>query len=202
MSALSIFILTAHYVFVGILCVYGSHRFYHTILINIKRKSVQAENDDSFFPRVTVQVPLYNERFVVERIIDAVAKLDYPSEKLQIQIIDDSTDDSIAIAAERIRFYKDQGLDISHVRRSKRTGYKAGALADAMGTASGEFIAIFDADFIPAPDFLGRSIGQFKDAKVGVVQSRWSYLNKKTNVLTRVQGVMLDAHFGIEQTVR
>jgi len=194
--------LAVHYVLVAILCVYGSHRFYHTLRVNIKRKSTKALSDDSFTPRVTVQLPLYNEKFVVERAIDAVARLDYPPEKLQIQIIDDSTDDSVDIAARRIKFYKDQGLDISHVRRSKRTGYKAGALADAMAEVSGEFIAIFDADFIPAPDFLRRSIAQFKDPKIGVVQSRWTYLNEKTNVLTRVQGIMLDAHFGIEQPVR
>ena len=154
------------------------------------------------YPQVTVQIPLYNEKFVVARIIDAVAKFEYPKNKLQIQVIDDSSDESVAIVAERVAYYKARGFDIDHVRRDNRQGYKAGALADAMDDVKGEFIAIFDADFIPNSDFLLKTIPFFKDEKVGLVQSRWTYLNTKTNALTKLQSIMLDAHFGVEQVTR
>ena len=154
------------------------------------------------YPQVTVQIPLYNEKFVVARIIDAVAKFEYPQSKLQIQVIDDSSDESVAIVAERVAYYKARGFDIDHVRRDNRQGYKAGALADAMDDVKGEFIAIFDADFIPNSDFLLKTIPFFKDEKVGLVQSRWTYLNTKTNALTKLQSIMLDAHFGVEQVTR
>lgn len=145
---------------------------------------------------------MFNEKFVAARIIDAIAKFNYPKDKLQIQVIDDSTDESVEIVAERVAYYKSLGFDISHVRRSDRSGYKAGALADAMPDVKGEYIAIFDADFIPHPDFLERSLPLFEDEKVGLVQSRWTYLNSRKNQLTRLQTVMLDAHFGIEQVTR
>ena len=151
---------------------------------------------------MTIQIPLYNEKFVVARIIDRVAAIDYPKDRLQIQVIDDSTDESVQIAAQRVAFHKANGFDIDHVRRSNRVGYKAGALADAMDAVTGEFIAIFDADFLPEPDFLIKTLGQFDSPDVGLVQTRWSYLNTKSNMLTQLQTVMLDAHFGVEQVTR
>ena len=153
-------------------------------------------------PVVTVQIPLYNEKFVAGRIIDFVAKFEYPIDKMQIQVLDDSTDESVGIVAERVSHYKNLGYNISHVRRDNRVGYKAGALGAAMGNAKGEFIAIFDADFSPQPDFLIKTVPFFNDDKVGLVQARWSFLNTKTNMLTRLQSIMLDAHFGVEQVTR
>ncbi len=153
-------------------------------------------------PRVTIQIPLYNEKFVAARIIDCVAKFEYPIDKIQIQVLDDSTDESVDIVAERVQYYKNMGYDISHVRRDNREGYKAGALAAAMDHVKGKFIAIFDADFIPKADFLSKTIPFFKDSNVGLVQARWSYLNTQTNILTQIQSIMLDAHFGVEQVTR
>ena len=155
------------------------------------------------WPRVTVQLPLYNEQNVVERVIDATAALDYPPERLHIQVLDDSTDATVALAAGRVAHYAAQGLYISHVRRPTREGYKAGALRYGLDETDGEFIAIFDADFVPEPDFLRRTIPFFlQDAQVGVVQTRWGHLNQNESLLTRLQAFGLDAHFLIEQVGR
>lgn len=201
MSILAVFMLVSHYVLVAVLCVYGSHRIYHTLLARKTQKKVTL-GPSNYRPYVTVQAPMFNEKFVAKRIIDALVALDYPKDKLQIQVIDDSTDDSVAIIGQEVAYYKALGYNIQHLHRTNRQGYKAGALAEAMPHVSGEFIAIFDADFIPQPDFLLKAIPNFEDPKVGVVQSRWTYLNRSSNLLTRVQGVMLDAHFGVEQVAR
>jgi len=156
----------------------------------------------NFVPKVTVQIPLYNEKFVAARIIDRVVEFEYPREKLHIQVIDDSTDACVNIVAARVRHYQSLGYDIEHIRRGNREGYKAGALAAAMAGVKGEFIAIFDADFVPETDFLQKTLRHFQNPKVGLVQSRWSYLNSNANTLTRLQSLMLDAHFGIEQVAR
>ena len=207
MSIIAAFILYVHYALVSILCLYGAHRIYHSLVAKRVIEDVKSEQrhikaDPDFRPIVTLQIPLYNEKFVAARIIDQIVKFDYPIDRLQIQIIDDSSDESVQIVAERVAHYKTLGFDIEHLRRSNRQGYKAGALADAMEDVKGEFIAIFDADFIPETDFLTKTLPHFKDAKTGLVQSRWSYLNTKTNMLTRLQSVMLDAHFGVEQVTR
>ena len=155
------------------------------------------------WPRVTVQLPLYNEQNVVERVIDATAALDYPPELLHIQVLDDSTDATVGLAAARVAHYTGQGLRINHVRRSTREGYKAGALRHGLDETDGEFIAIFDADFVPTPDFLRRTVPYFlQDANVGVVQTRWGHLNQDESLLTRLQAFGLDAHFLIEQVGR
>ena len=155
------------------------------------------------WPRVTVQLPLYNEQNVVERIIDATAALDYPADRLHIQVLDDSTDATVALAASRVAHHTAQGLRISHVRRPSREGYKAGALRHGLEETDGEFIAIFDADFVPEPDFLRRTIPFFMaDERVGVVQTRWGHLNENESLLTRLQGFGLNAHFLIEQVGR
>lgn len=200
-------ILGVHYLLVSILCIYGAHRIYHSLAArrligNLDTLRLSPLSPLTHYPHVTIQVPLYNEKFVVARIIDCVAKLEYPIDKLQIQIIDDSTDESIEIVSDRVAHYKDLGFDIEHVRRDNRIGYKAGALAAAMDGVKGELIAIFDADFMPNSDFLLKSVPYFKDKNIGLVQSRWTYLNSQKNMLTRLQSVMLDAHFGVEQVTR
>ncbi|MCL4504473.1 MAG: glycosyltransferase [Chloroflexi bacterium] len=156
-------------------------------------------------PRVTIQLPLYNERYVAERIIASASALDYPRELLQIQVLDDSTDDTSRIAAHAVQTFADRGLDIVLIHRDSREGYKAGALANGLHTASGELIAIFDADFIPPRDFLQRVIRQaavFDDPRVGFVQTRWGHINRDASILTAAQAVLLDMSFVIDQSVR
>ncbi len=153
-------------------------------------------------PKVTVQLPIYNERYVVERLIDAVARFDYPRDLLEIQILDDSNDETVALIAQKVKEWQAQGLDIQHIRRPARTGFKAGALAYGLELAQGELIAIFDADFLPYPDFLKETVPAFQDEKIGVVQTRWRHLNEDYSLLTRLQAFTLNAHFNIEQTGR
>ena len=154
------------------------------------------------WPMVTIQLPVYNERYVIDRLIDSVCAIDYPKDKMHIQVLDDSSDDSYELAASRIAHWQAKGLDIVHIRRKVRIGYKAGALAYGLKEAKGEFTAIFDADFMPYPDFLQRCIPHFKTEKVGVVQTRWEHLNEDYSMLTRLQAFGLDAHFSIEQRGR
>lgn len=154
------------------------------------------------WPLVTVQLPLYNELHVVERLLDAAAALDYPAGRLHIQVLDDSTDESVAQAAARVAHYQARGHRITHVCRPSRQGYKAGALAHGLTETDGEFIAIFDADFLPAPDFLRRVIPYFTSPAIGMVQTRWGHLNEDTSLLTRLQAFGLDAHFLVEQVGR
>lgn len=154
------------------------------------------------YPFVTVQLPVYNESIVVERLIDAVTKFDYPKDKCEIQILDDSTDETTAIIAQKIRQNQTSGLQIHHIHRSNRKGYKAGALQNGLSLAKGEFIAIFDADFVPPPDFLQRTLPYFQNKNVGMVQTRWAHLNKNNSLLTHFQAFLLDAHFSVEQKGR
>ncbi|GIV50159.1 MAG: glucosyltransferase [Candidatus Kapaibacterium sp.] len=153
-------------------------------------------------PVVTVQLPIYNEVYVVERLLDAVAQLDYPRDKLEIQVLDDSTDETQHIAHRRVEYYRQQGFDITYIHRTERSGYKAGALRHGLAMARGEFIAIFDADFVPKPDFLKRTLPFFADPRVGMVQTRWEHLNENYSLLTQAQALALDGHFVIEQQVR
>ncbi|MGH7773998.1 MAG: cellulose synthase family protein [Candidatus Binatia bacterium] len=153
-------------------------------------------------PRVTVQLPIYNERYVVRRLLEAVCALDYPRDRLEIQLLDDSTDDTVEIASQLVAHYQEQGLSIVHIRRNSRAGFKAGALKEGMEKARGEFFAIFDADFVPPPDFLRKTIPYFCNPKVGMVQARWDHLNPDYSLLTRAQSIGIDAHFSIEQGAR
>ncbi len=154
-------------------------------------------------PTVTVQLPTYNELYVVGRLIDAAAALDWPRDHLQIQVLDDSDDETVSIAQKRVEHYHRQGVDITLVRRTNRSGFKAGALAEGLKTARGEFIAIFDADFVPPRDFLKRVIPQLVSRpEVGLVQTRWGHLNGDYSLLTRAQAIALDGHFVVEQNVR
>lgn len=153
-------------------------------------------------PYVTVQLPVYNEMYVMERLLENISKLDYPSDKLEIQVLDDSTDESLQTTAFQISELKKTGLDISHVIRKNRSGFKAGALKEGLKIAKGEFIAIFDADFLPQKDWLKCTIPYFKNKNIGVVQTRWGHINKNYSLLTRVQAFALDAHFTLEQVGR
>ena len=182
---------------------------YSIIQINLvynyltKRKRTSFVNrSNSDLPFVTVQLPLYNELYVVERLIDAVAKLDYPKDKFEIQLLDDSNDETLNIVARKVTEYKEKGFQIYQYKRRDRTGYKAGALVEGTKKAKGEFIAIFDADFLPNPQFLKETIPYFQDEKIGVVQTRWEHINKNYSLLTRLQAFGLDAHFTVEQTGR
>lgn len=151
---------------------------------------------------VTIQLPLFNEMYVAERLINAVCKLDYPKDKLEIQVLDDSTDETISIVANIVKQKKEEGFLISHIQRVNRAGFKAGALKNGLAETKGEFIAIFDADFIPPTDFLTNTLPHFYTKKVGMVQTRWGHLNENFSLLTRVQAFALDGHFAIEQNVR
>jgi cellulose synthase/poly-beta-1,6-N-acetylglucosamine synthase-like glycosyltransferase len=153
-------------------------------------------------PRVTVQLPIFNERYVVDRLIEGISKFEYPKDKLEIQVLDDSTDDTTGIIAGRVSELKDQGFDIAHIRRELRTGFKAGALQHGLSIAKGEFLAIFDADFLPEPDFLLQTLPYFQDPETGMVQTRWGHINKDYSLLTRLQAFGLDAHFSVEQRGR
>lgn len=155
--------------------------------------------DTSRAPAVTVQLPIYNELYVVERLLDNIAQLEYPKNKLEIQVLDDSTDETVSLISKKVRELQEAGIDIKHVHRTDRTGFKAGALKEGLATAKGELIAIFDADFLPAKDWLKQTVPYFRDAETGVVQTRWGHLNRDYSILTKIQAFALDAHFTIEQ---
>jgi cellulose synthase/poly-beta-1,6-N-acetylglucosamine synthase-like glycosyltransferase len=153
-------------------------------------------------PRITVQLPIFNEMYVVERLLESATALDYPRHLLDIQVLDDSTDETVRIAAAEVERYRAAGFDISYIHRADRTGFKAGALENGLRTAKGELIAVFDADFTPRPDCLRQMVDYFTDARIGMVQMRWSHINASYSLLTRVQEILLDGHFVIEQTAR
>lgn len=153
-------------------------------------------------PFVTIQLPVYNELYVMERLLENISKMEYPKNKLEIQVLDDSTDESFQVTANHIKVLQQSGLDIKHVIRDGRKNFKAGALKEGLKVAKGEYIAIFDADFMPKKDWLKRTIPYFKDPEVGVVQTRWSHINRNYSLLTKVQAFALDAHFSLEQVGR
>lgn len=196
--------LTAAYLGLLVLIgTYGLHRYWLVYLFARHRREVpRPTHRFEQLPRVTVQLPVFNEGRVVERIIDAACAIDYPRDRLQIQVLDDSTDGSEKIAQRRVDHWQQLGVDIELRHRVDRTGYKAGALAEGMDSAKGEFIAIFDADFVPPANFLKRTVHHFTDAKLGMVQTRWSHLNRTESLLTRGQAIFLDGHFVIEHTAR
>ncbi|MGS2722874.1 glycosyltransferase [Porticoccus sp. GXU_MW_L64] len=196
-------LLGVHFLLLLFLSLTGIHRLSLIFRWLKYRKNLPAASEKfRLLPKVTIQIPLYNERFVARRVVDAMAAVDYPPELLQIQIVDDSDDDTSDIIAERVAYHRRNGVNIDHVQRELRHGFKAGALADAMEFASGEYIAIFDADFVPNASVIHDAIHQFTDPKVAMVQLRWGHLNLNDSHLTRIQGVALDAHFGLEQWVR
>jgi cellulose synthase/poly-beta-1,6-N-acetylglucosamine synthase-like glycosyltransferase len=199
MSPVEYAVLTLYYVVLAMLAVYSLHRLH---LVRLRRRSpepvrVTAEH----YPPLTVQLPLYNEPLVAARLIDAVAALEYPG-MLDIQMLDDSTDATPAIVAERVAALRACGVRVEHIRRTTRDGYKAGALAHGMERSDAELFAVFDADFVPPPDVLLRMVPYFADPRVGMVQARWTHLNREGSLLTRVQAIFLDAHFAIESAAR
>ena len=165
-------------------------------------RGAPVESAKGELPLITVQLPIYNERYVAARLLDCVGKLDYPSDRFEIQVLDDSTDDTPEIVARKLAELTSRGLRAVHLRRTARSGYKAGALRDALPHAAGEFIAIFDADFCPAPDVLRKATPWFRDPRVAAVQLRWGFLNEDYSLLTRLQAFVLRAHFGVEQPAR
>ncbi len=169
---------------------------------NIENEPVFNFSNPSEIPLVTVQLPVYNELYVMQRLLENISKLDYPLEKLEIQVLDDSTDESFAATAFQIKQLQLEGLDIKHVVREDRSGFKAGALKEGLKTAKGEFIAIFDADFLPKKDWLQKTIPYFKDEAIGVVQTRWGHVNRNYSLLTKIQAFALDFHFILEQVGR
>lgn len=196
-------VLIAYYALLVVLSVYGLHRYVLVYLYyRYKHKLHVPETAFADLPKVAVQLPIFNEATVVERLIDAVCAIDYPRDRLEVQVLDDSTDETVAIAARKVESMRAQGFDIRHLHRTDRTGFKAGALAAGLRLTDAEFVAIFDADFVPHPDILQSTIHHFTDAKVGMVQVRWGHLNRRFSLLTRLQSIFLDGHFVIEHTAR
>jgi cellulose synthase/poly-beta-1,6-N-acetylglucosamine synthase-like glycosyltransferase len=195
-------VLIAYFISLSILFIFGCHGF---IMLYYHRKYGKANpvprtdiKGDAF---VTIQLPMYNELYVVERLINSVCEIDYPKDKMEIQVLDDSTDETVNIVAAAVEQKKRQGFDIQHIRRGNREGFKAGALKEGLKIAKGEYIAIFDADFIPRKDFLRKTLSFFGE-NVGMVQTRWEHLNSDYSILTKAQALALDGHFVIEQSVR
>jgi len=187
-----------------LLASYGAHRYVLVYLYYKNKKNRTTEPSAHFpaVPRVTIQLPIFNEQFVVERLLDAICRLDYPLEKLDIQVLDDSTDETQQVARDCVERHQRLGVNISYVHRDNREGFKAGALQEGLQFATGEFVAIFDADFVPPSDFLRRTIPHFAEARVAVVQTRWGHLNQDFSLLTRAQSLGIDGHFGVEQAAR
>jgi cellulose synthase/poly-beta-1,6-N-acetylglucosamine synthase-like glycosyltransferase len=182
---------------------YGSHRLTIVFLyLKHSRKHPQPMELFKELPLVTIQLPVFNEMHVVDRLLASVAALDYPQDKMQIQLLDDSTDETVAICRAGIEDLKARGFDAEHIHRTDRTGYKAGALENGTQFAKGEYLLILDADFVPNPDLLQKTIHYFSDDKIGMIQTRWGHLNRTYNVLTRIQAMFLDGHLELEQTAR
>ena len=203
-NAFDLALLIPYFVVLVLLAGYGMHRYILVYLYYKKRKNFTTEPASQFaeLPRVTVQLPIFNERFVVDRLLAAICRLDYPHDKLDIQLLDDSTDETQEVARELVDHYASQGFPVTYHHRTNREGFKAGALAEGMKTAKGEFIAIFDADFVPPADFLLRTIHQFTNPKVGMVQTRWTHINRNYSFLTQVEAILLDGHFVLEHSAR
>jgi cellulose synthase/poly-beta-1,6-N-acetylglucosamine synthase-like glycosyltransferase len=197
-------ILIPYFAILGVLSIYGLHRFDMIYTYFKHRKKATGEPPLRFenLPRVTIQLPLYNERYVLERLIDEVVRIEYPRELLQIQVLDDSTDETHQFAEALCERYQNLGCPIEYHHRTNREGFKAGALQEGLNSATGEFVVVFDADFTPPAEFLMRTIHHFTDPKVGVVQTRWTYLNSDFNMLTEVETMLLDGHFVLEHGAR
>jgi cellulose synthase/poly-beta-1,6-N-acetylglucosamine synthase-like glycosyltransferase len=200
-------LLTAiHFLSLSGLALYGLHRIWMIACWLKHGRAIKSQAAPcpltAHWPKVTVQIPLYNEPLVAGRIIDAAARFNWHLDRLEIQALDDSTDETGKLVDERVAYWSSRGIPIYAIRRRQRTGYKAGALANGLKQSSGEFIAVFDADFIPGPDFLQKTIPHFHDPDVGMVQAKWGFLNARYSWLTRLQALLLSTHFGIEHEVR
>jgi cellulose synthase/poly-beta-1,6-N-acetylglucosamine synthase-like glycosyltransferase len=198
-------ILILYFAILTVLAIYGGYRIKQVIDFWRYRKFVPEPKErfrEEDLPIITVQLPLFNEMYVVQRLVKAITEIDYPREKFQIQVLDDSTDETVKLARATVAEYATQGFDIEYIHRQDRTGFKAGALENGMKSAKGELLAIFDADFVPKPDCLRKLVDFFTDPMVGCAQMRWSHINANYNLLTRLQTIMLDGHFVVEQTTR
>ena len=207
MLLLSYIILSIYCMSIFLIFLYGFSQL--NLLINYLRNQKKTETAVQFdfsipsqIPLVTIQLPIFNEKYVVERLLHTIAQLDYPKDKLEIQVLDDSTDESVIETKKLIDEIYARGIDIKHITRTNRIGFKAGALKEGLITAKGEFIAVFDADFVPQKEWLQQTIPFFKDSNIGVVQTRWGHLNRDYSVLTKIQAFALDAHFTLEQVGR
>src|SRR5208283_4624322 len=205
-NAFDLALLIPYFIVLVILAAYGGHRYW-LVYLYYKHKANKTTEPAAHFPlndlpRVTVQLPIFNEQYVVDRLLDAVCRLDYPREKLDIQLLDDSTDETAEVARLLVERYAAAGYPVVYIHRDNREGFKAGALEAGLKSATGEFVAIFDADFVPHSDFLLKCIHHFTDPKVGMVQTRWTHINRNYSLLTEVEAILLDGHFVLEHSGR
>jgi len=194
-------------IYVTIFCMMQFHLLFHYYKHHLGKDTFdqlkpQAVIEDNEWPFVTIQLPIFNEKYVVKRLIQNITSLDYPIDKFEIHVLDDSTDETVSLVREQVDYFANQGFLIEHIRRTDRQGYKAGALRDGMEKAKGEFIAIFDADFLPKSDFLKNTIPYFQNEKIGVVQTRWEHINQDYSLITKLQAFQLNVHFTVEQQGR
>ncbi len=202
-NAFDVGVMIPYFTVLIVLAAYGLHRYWLVYSYFKHRKNVPDPPPEiDRWPRVTIQLPIYNERYVIERLVDAVARFDYPPELMDVQVLDDSTDETREVARACVERYQALGLPITYHHRNNRVGFKAGALQEGLRTMRGEFVAIFDADFLPGPDFLRNTVPYFENPNVAMVQTRWSYLNRDYSALTHVETILLDGHFVIEHGAR
>jgi cellulose synthase/poly-beta-1,6-N-acetylglucosamine synthase-like glycosyltransferase len=199
-NAFDLMLLIPYFAVLGILAAYGLHRYALVYMYYRHRKNRTTEPPARFadLPRVTVQLPIFNEQFVVDRLVESICKMEYPRDRLDIQVLDDSTDETRQVARDVVERYAALGHPITYIHRVNREGFKAGALQNGMNTSKGEFIAIFDADFVPPEDWLLRVVHHFAEPVVGMVQTRWTHLNRSYSFLTEVEAILLDGHFILE----
>jgi cellulose synthase/poly-beta-1,6-N-acetylglucosamine synthase-like glycosyltransferase len=198
-NAFDLAMMIPYFLVLFVLATYGLHRYWLVYDYYRYAKNIPGPPPEpTHWPRVTVQLPIFNERYVIERLVEAVSRFDYPRELLDIQVLDDSTDETTQLARACIERFAAQGLPIVYIHRTNREGFKAGALENGLKTAEGEFVAIFDADFLPEPDFLRRTTPYFQNPAIGMVQARWTYLNRDYSLLTQVETILLDGHFVVE----
>jgi len=203
-NAFDMALLIPYFIVLILLASYGLHRYTLVYLYYKKKKNKVTDPAEKFedLPRVTVQLPIFNEQYVVDRLLQAACRLNYPREKLDIQLLDDSTDETVEVARGLVEHYATRGFPITYIHRTNRAGFKAGALHEGLQVAKGEFVAIFDAEFVPPPDFLLRIIHHFTDPKIGMVQTRWTHINRNYSFLTEVEAILLDGHFVLEHSAR
>ena len=203
LNSFDLAIMIPYFIVLVILAAYGIHRY--VLVYNYfkyRHRVPETPPDPVEWPKVTIQLPIYNERYVIERLIETVALFDYPQDKIEIQVLDDSTDETQEVARNCVERHQQLGVPIRYLHRTNREGFKAGALQEGLKSATGEFVAIFDADFLPPPDFLRRTIPYFADSGLAMVQTRWSYVNRHYSALTEVEAILLDGHFVVEHTAR
>jgi cellulose synthase/poly-beta-1,6-N-acetylglucosamine synthase-like glycosyltransferase len=196
-------LLALYYLILAVLAFYGVHRLMLVgLYLRTRGRRPVRPSDPADWPVVTVQLPLYNEMYVAPRLIEAVCRLDYPADRLEIQVLDDSTDETTEIVARVVAEQRARGVDIHHIHRTDREGFKAGALSAGLAEARGSLLAVFDADFVPQPEFLKTTVPYFSDPGIGMVQGSWAHINRGYSLLTRIQAILLDGHFFIEHTAR